>query len=242
MAIKRKYELNQLYLGKHNNYVKIAYYDENSGRYVNVLIPNRTETYNKKFDEEFEVELPLEEVLKNENLEILITDSNGVKRTELSPVELNGLLVVLSKKKKLSPSLLQKQGLIAENIVNIICDLLGLNSENTPSTSFKFLKNFDINYSIIPAKKLQEFKKNLYAYIDAALMTEASFIVRYGQGVFDYRILRSLNKANIKQTDQMKQNSFLINASNDGRILINGIDINEYNKKQNNGFQKTIKF
>ena len=61
MAIKRKYELNQLYLGKHNNYVKIAYYDENSGRYVNVLIPNRTETYNKKFDEEFEVELPLEE-------------------------------------------------------------------------------------------------------------------------------------------------------------------------------------
>ncbi len=242
MAIRKKYELDQLYIGMCNNNVQIAYYDENSGRYINASLTNRTESYNKKFDEEFEVGLPLEEVLKKESLEILITDSKGVKRTELSPVELNGLLVVLSKKKKLSPILLQKQSLLVENIVNIICDFLGLNSENTPSTSFNFLKQFDISYSIIPAKKLQEFKKNLRAYIEASLITETNFIVRYGQGIYDYRILRSLNKANIKQTDQIKENTFLINVSNDGRILINGININEYSKKTNSGFQKTIKF
>ena len=73
-------------------------------------------------------------------------------------------------------------------------------------------------------------------------MTETNVIVRFGNGLIDYKILRSLNKAGIKQTDQMKQNSFLINIGNDGKILINGIDINEYNKKQNTGFQKTIKF
>ena len=241
MAVK-KYGLEQLYVGTFKEKNRIAYYDDISKMYINFSILNRSEEYDKRFDEEFVVDKPLSEALEKENLTILLTDSNGNRKKELSFFEINDILIAISRKKILSSSTLGKQAVIAKNITDLVSDMLGLNSENNPSTSPIFLRNFDISYSIVPAKKLKEFKQNLYEYISISLMTETNVIVRFGNGLIDYKILRSLNKARIKQTDKMKQNSFLINIGNDGKILINGIDINEYNKKQNTGFQKTIKF
>lgn len=240
--ILRKYDLSQLYYGTFNGKYMAAYYDEMKKMYINISVLNRSKSYDEMFDQKFSNIRPLSEVIEEFDIKILLVDQNGKEKKQLNITEINNILITILRKKNLSLHALSKQSLIAENISNITCDLLGLNSENTPCTNPNFLKNFNINYSIVPAKKLQDFKRYLQEFIKIALMDEFTIVIKYEKGLYDYKILRSLNKSGIKNNEQIQKNSFIINASNDGKILINGIDINDYNKKQNVDFQKIIKF
>ena len=135
----------------------------------------------------------------------------------------------------------QRNHIISNNMSNIVSDLLGLNISN-PSTPFKFSERLGTQEVIVPAKKLVLFKKSLLEYIKASLLVEPSLIITYGKDGQDYRVARSLRKAKIIQTEQMKNNAFSVNVSREGRLRVNDIDINEYQRKTESGFQKTFKF
>ncbi len=233
----KTYPLEQLYLGYYNGKITVALLnDEFENRYSDVFSGRM---YN--LDKKFEMISSFLTTLTENNLDILLTDADGIQQQQLSSAKINDLLKILERKRTLNQVIVQKNQIISTNVSNIVSDLLGLNISN-PSTPFNFSEKLGTTEIIVPAKKLTIFKKYLLEYIKASLLTNPSLILTYNQTGQDYRIARSLKKAKIIQTKQMKNNQFSINVSKEGKLRINDIDINDYQRKQDLGFQKTFRF
>lgn len=232
------YPLDQLYLVRFNKKPTVSILVEGQkSHFVDVFSGN---IYNS-LDSGFEIVSSFLEALKENNLDILLTDSDGTQKQQLSLAKITDLLKLLERKRTLNQVMEQRNHIISNNMSNIVSDLLGLNISN-PSTPFRFSERLGTQEVIVPAKKLVLFKKSLLEYIKASLLVEPSLIITYGKDGQDYRVARSLRKAKIIQTEQMKNNAFSVNVSREGRLRVNDIDINEYQRKTESGFQKTFKF
>ena len=231
------YPLDDLYLAKEKRKTTVCLQvDDKRPYYIDVLNGN---IYNQDID--YKIISSFLEALKENSLDILLTDSDGIQMQQLSSAKVADLLSLLERKKTLNQVVAQRNQLISNNVANLVSDLLGLNI-STPSTPFKFSDKLKTKEVIVPAKKLTIFKKVFLEYVKASLLSEYNIIITYGPDGQDYRIARSLKKAKIMQTEQMKSNAFSLSCNKEGKLKINDLDINEYRKKQETGFQKTFRF
>lgn len=230
----KKYPLEQLYLVKLNNKMNVGLISEGQKNYFVDVFSGRTYEYG------YEIVSSFLEALKKNNLDILLTDSDGSQQHQLSLLKIDDLLKILERERNLNLVLKQRNQVISNNVSNIISDLLGINISHS-STPFKFGERLGTQEIIIPAKKSILFKKFLLEYIKASLLVEPNIILTYEKKGQDYRIARSLRKAKIIQTEQMKSNSFSVMVSKEGKIRVNDLDINDYLGKQELGFQKIFK-
>lgn len=236
MATKT-YPLEKLFYGSVNGRKTIALL--NNDVYYDLFNLNEKSINAKYFADNFVPQTDFEEFLIKNDLIVLITDANGNVKQNLTTGDVKFLLKVLNRKLSMTEQMKQKNYILSYNIVNIVCDLLGLNINICPNTPFNFSKRIDIVNILLPAKKLEIFKKSLFDYVSASLIADSGIILTYEVGGRDYRIQRSLIKAKINQ-DKIKQNIFSVSVDLNGKIKVNDLDINEYPKDQ--GFQKTIKF
>lgn len=236
MVKVKKYPIDSLYLGLVDDKRKVAFLDENGIYHSTYLVSS---TADANFNNKFKVVSLFEEILKQNGLDVLITDSNGNLKQYLSIEEIKYLLEILRRKLTLPQITIQRSNIISNNVVNIVSDLLGLNI-SAPSTPFKFQEKFDINEILVSAKKIKLFKKYLLDYVQATLIADKSIRLVFEVGARDYRITRSLNKAKILQSNKLNQNVFSLSANLEGSIKVNDVDIKEIPKEQ--GFQKTIKY
>ena len=180
------YPLDQLYLVRFNKKTTVSILVEGQkSHFVDVFSGN---IYNS-LDSDFEIVSSFLEALKENNLDILLTDSDGTQKQQLSLAKITDLLKLLERKRTLNQVMEQRNHIISNNMSNIVSDLLGLNISN-PSTPFKFSERLGTQEVIVPAKKLVLFKKSLLEYIKASLLVEPSLIITYGKDVHDYRVER----------------------------------------------------
>ena len=232
------YPLDQLYFGYYNKTATVGFLSENLER---LFVEPGEQVHKPDFNEKFKPLSPFLDVLVENNLDVLLTDVDGKQLQQLSCAKINDLLRILWRKNNLNQVLEQKNEVISNNATNIISDLLGLNL-STPSTPFNFKERLGTNEIVVSAKKMFLFKKFLLEFIRASLIANPVVILTYEKGSPDYRILRSLKKAKIEQTEMMKNNTFSVNINQAGKIMVNDINVNEYQRNQEHGFQKTIKF
>ena len=235
MAKIKTYSLNDLYFGLIDGKRRIGVLNK-EGIYHNFYcVSNKA---NESFNEKFEIIAPLKEILAEIGLDALLLDKNGNPKEFLKKEEVKYLLNVLEHRMSMPQAIVQRSHVISSNVVNIVSDLLGLNV-SMPATPFKFQEMFDIKEILVSAKKLKQFKKYLYGYVQSSLIAEKNIRLVFEVGARDYRIARSLNKAKIIQSNRLNQNIFSVDANLEGQIKVNDIGIKEYIKDQ--GFQKTIK-
>ena len=235
MAKIKTYSINDLYFGLVDDKRRIGILDK-EGIYHNFYYVSQKA--DEAFNEKFKVIASLKDILIKTGLDVLLLDKNGNPKEFLKSEEIRYLLNILERRLSMSQVILQRSNVISSNVVNIVSDLLGLNV-STPATPFKFQEKFDINEILISAKKLKQFKKYLFDYVQASLIAEKSVRLVFEVGARDYRIARSLNKAKIIQSSRLNQNIFSVDANLEGRIKVNDVDIKEYPKEK--GFKKTIK-
>ena len=238
MSRSNSYSVDRLYFGNLNGKLKIAYLIENKIGVCAFLNPSPnyfTERLNN-----FEIIDQLVSVLKQHDLDILITDVNGNQKTGLSSEEVAYLLKILDRKINLSLVAAKKTEVLSRNVSCIISDLLGFNIKVNPD-GFDF-SNIVNNEIILSAKKLNLFKHYMKDYTQASLIADNTLIFSCTEEGRDYRISRALNKARIPLTDKLCQNTFSIKVDRSGKILVNGSDLEEYKREKEVGFQKVIKF
>lgn len=231
--LKRSFPLEKLYLISYNKKITVGV----------IGVGNRiVDVFNELHDSsntKFEIKALFLDVLKEYNLDILLTDSNGNQMQKISITKVVDLLKLLDKKQFLNQTD-EKNKIISNNAANIISDLLGINISK-PSTNFNFSESLGTKEIIVSARKLKLFKQFLAKYIEIHLLAEPNVIMTYSKDGQDYRIVRALKLAKIKQTEQMKENTFTLIVNKEGKLKINDLDINEYRHKQDSGFQKVFK-
>ena len=231
----KTYPLDHLYFAHHNGKDAVALLiNDLENVYVNI-------SSGHIMDKNAEIVSSFLTVLKENNLDILLTDVDGNQQQRLSVARINDLLKILERKWTLNQVVEHRNQIISNNVSNIVSDLLGLNI-STPSTPFRFSEKLGTTEIVVQAKKLELFKKFLLEYIKASFLTSHSIILSNGKDGQDYRVSRSLKKAKIIRTEQMKNNTFSVNVNKDGKLKINDVDINDYQRKQDLGFQKTFRF
>ena len=220
------YPIQSLYLIATNSSEIVAYLDD---------FNNCFDIHSNKI-ENYKIIGSFEELIKSNDLNLLIVDKNGNPKRNLTVDEINYLLKILKFKLSISQQIKQRNHAICVSIVNIVSDLLGLNVKTNPNTPYKFESEFDINEILVPASKLRLFKKAMIDYINTTLIVDRNISITYEDGERDYRIIRSLNKAGIKESERLAHNTFSLSLSN-GKLEINDRDIKEYQ-----GFQKIKKY
>ncbi len=225
----KSYPVDSLLVGIVDGIKKVIYIDE----FKKCYDLDSNEIKNFKFIDYFE------EIIKDNEIDLLITDTSGNPKKNLTKEEINSLFKILEKKASFSQQILQRKQIISVNVANIISDLLGLNIKISPNTPFRFDELLGVDEVLVPAKKLKLFKMNMAKYLRASLIDEEELLIKYNDDSKDYRVTRSLNKAGIKESERLNSNTFSLSLSN-GKLRINDIDIQKYQKDQ--GFQKTIKF
>lgn len=230
------YAVDRLYCGNLNGKLRIAYLLENKiggNAFVNPgQIVERLDN--------FEILDQLAIVLKQNDLDILITDVNGNAKNKLSLEEIAYLLKILDRKINLSLVTAKKADALSKNVACVISDLLGFNVNVNPSTyDFSGIMNNEI---LISAKKLSLFKRYMKDYTQASLIAENTLIFSCTTDSRDYRISRALNKARIPLTKKLCANTFSLRVDRSGKIMVNGSDLDDYKKEKEVGFQKVIKF
>lgn len=225
----KSYPIDSLFIVMVDGIKKIVYKDV-SNRYYDL---DSNEINDFKFIDYFE------EILKENELDLLITDISGNPKKNYTKEEINFLFKILERKASLSQQNLQRKQIISVNVANIISDLLGLNIKISSNTPFKFDDLLGVDEVLVPARKLKLFKMNMIKYLRASLIDEEKLSIKYDDVEKDYRVTRSLNKAGIKETERLSKHTFSVTLSN-GKLRINDVDIQKYQKDQ--GFQKTIKF
>lgn len=225
----KSYPIDSLFLITVNGIKKIVYQDKSK------------KCYDLDFNEinDFKFIDYFEEILKDNELDLLITDISGNPKKNYTKEEINFLFKILERKASLSQQNLQRKQIISVNVANIISDLLGLNIKISSNTPFKFDDLLGVDEVLVSARKLKLFKMNMVKYLRASLIEEEKLSIKYTDEEKDYRVTRSLSKAGIKETERLTKNTFSITLSN-GKLRINDVDIQKYQKDQ--GFQKTIKF
>ena len=220
------YPIQSLYLIATNSSEIVAYLDD---------FNNCFDIHSNKI-ENYKIIGSFEELIKSNDLNLLIVDKNGNPKRNLTVDEINYLLKILKFKLSISQQIIQRNQAICVCIVKSVSDFLGLNVNSNPNTQYKFESEFDINEILVPASKLRLFKKAMIDYINTTLIVDRNISITYEDGKRDYRIIRSLNKAGIKESERLAHNTFSISLSN-GKLEINDRDIKEYQ-----GFQKIKKY
>lgn len=230
------YAVERLYLGNLNGKLKIAYLLENKIGGCAFVNPN----YVIEHLDDFEIIDQILPVLKQNDLDILLTDVNGNVKNGLSVNEISYLLKILERKINSSLANAKKTETLSRNVACIISDLLGFNVEVNPdSFDFSDIINSEI---LISAKKLSLFKRYMKDYTQASLIAENTIILSCTEDGRDYRISRALNKAHIPLTEKLRANTFSLRVDRSGKITVNGSDLEEYKREKDVGFQKVIKF
>lgn len=223
-----KYLLEDLYYK--NNVV--LWYDEFNNVFYNVLTGVAIKCS--------EFPITFLDVLKANNLDILLTDIDGNQYKELNIEQINDFIKIMDRKKSLTQVNNGKNQIISNRTVNIISDLLGLNISNS-ILYFKLSEILGITEVVVSANKLAKFKRKLFEYIKASLLSDADIELIYEFEKKDYRIVNSLKAAKIIQTPQMKENNFIVSVSKSGKIKINNFEITSFFKQSEAGFQKKLK-
>lgn len=232
----RFYDIDRLYVGRLNGKFKIAYLLSNQIEKPNFINPIQN---NEKFDN-FELLEQLETFLKQNDLDVLLTDVYGNCKKRLTMEDIAYLSKILERKINLSLANAKKTEVLSTNVAGIISDLLGFNVGLNPG-NFDF-KDIVENEIIIPAKKLDLFKNCMKDYIQASFIAENMLIFSCTKDSRDYRISRSLHKSKIPLTEQLCANNFSLRVDRSGNIVINGFELEEYKRDKSIGFQKVIKF
>ncbi len=234
------YPIDKLYSGISNGKNIVVFVPNLEGE--NLIRPLTINEYDIVNVDNIEIVEPFIETLKKADLDVFLTDQNGLQKKEISVQQIVDLNKVLYRKRTLDEHYAKRNHLLSNNVACVVSDLLGLNVASNPSTMFGFDKIMPINEIIVSAQKLQNFKTYLINYLEVGFLTEGSVIVTKEGDICDYRVLRALKKSKIKKTEELKANDFAVTAKGTGQITVNGLDIKEYSKKQENGFQKVIHF
>lgn len=218
--------LDILYIGQINNTIKTVCLEQN-GSYYDVSLNKLS---NAKIIKSFE------EAIKENGLELLVTDQNGNLKQYLTKDEINLLFKTLNRKLMLNSQIVHKIYSLSSSLTNIICDLLGLNVLIRPNTNYKLARRFDVNEIVVSAKKLRLFKKSLVDYISAMIISKQDISLTYDQIERSKQIISCLNKAGIVENENLKDNTFSF-IYKEGRLTIN-----EDPFTKDKELQKIIKF
>lgn len=218
--------LDILYIGQINNTIKTVCLEQN-GSYYDVSLNKLS---NVKIIKSFE------EAIKENGLELLVTDQNGNLKQYLTKDEINLLFKTLNRKLMLNSQIVHKIYSLSSSLTNIICDLLGLNVLIRPNTNYKLARRFDVNEIVVPAKKLRLFKKSLVDYISAMILSKQDISLIYETTERSKQIISCLNKAGIVENENLRNNTFSF-IYKDGRLTIN-----EDPFTKDKELQKIIKF
>lgn len=234
------YPIDKLYSGILNGKNIVVFVSDLEGK--NLIRPLTVNEYDIVNIDSIEIVEPFLETLRKADLDVFLTDQNGLQKKEISAQQIADLNKVLYRKRTLDEHYAKRNRLLSNNVACVVSDLLGLNVRTNPSTAFGFDQVMPINEIVVSAQKLQNFKSYLINYLEVGFLTEGSVIVTKEEDVCDYRVLRALKRSKIKRTEELKENNFEVRAKDTGQITVNGVDIKEYSKRQESGFQKVIHF
>lgn len=227
-----RYPLDRLYFIEINGYKKVAISYEMSNKTGYRSLDSSTISY------KVDIIDTLQNVLKENNLEVLLIGPNGNIKQALTNDDIFNIEDAVRKATKLTQEQSLKLDQISFKLVDMTSDLLGFNVSVNPSTNLKLNERFDIIDVVVSAQKLNIFKNTLYNFVKSSFLTEQSVILLNNGEALDYRVSRALRVAKIDR-EKIKENTFNLLGRNDGSVEINGILEKEDVKVS--GFQKRIK-